>query len=86
MKKRLFILLAGCASLLGLSSFTSAGPGPDYIEVINNIDNTTPLYLNHASDTISLGGDVLNMHYSHSSHVSHASHASHQSHYSSYRY
>ena len=68
---------------LGLSSsnvFASHQP----IIKVNEIKETTPLYLTHGSNLIadSIEG-MTSWHYSHSSHNSHWSHRSHYSHYSS---
>lgn len=54
------------------------------IPKIENVTESTPLYLMHANDLFAEDGDLLTWHYSHQSHASHASHASHQSHYSHY--
>ena len=51
---------------------------------IENVTESTPLYLIHANDLFSEDGDLLTWHYSHQSHRSHYSHQSHQSHYSHY--
>lgn len=51
---------------------------------IQNVSESTPLYLMHAKDLFSSSEDLLAWHYSHSSHQSHWSHQSHQSHYSHY--
>jgi len=57
--------------------------GYDKAPKIQNVTESTPLYLMHANDLFSEDGDLLTWHYSHQSHSSHYSHQSHHSHYSS---
>jgi len=79
--KKLFVLFL---SLLGLANVIFA-PGNKF-KVISQIDESTPLILEHAKDfqLKNQNMDRLAWHYSHYSHQSHYSHYSHESHYSHY--
>ncbi len=50
---------------------------------VDEVKETTPLYLIHGSDLLADDGST-SWHYSHSSHGSHGSHGSHSSHVSHY--
>ena len=80
MKKILYSLL-GVLSLLGMGAKFSSADIPQQPR-IENISQSTPLYL-EPSSSMQQGGQTLlvdhESHYSHSSHESHSSHSSHSS-------
>lgn len=87
--KRLWIwLTGGLYGLLAISGFSFAHHTTTSelkVAKISNINQNTPLYLEHSGATYSNPADIIqSQHYSHSSHYSHYSHESHQSHYSHY--
>jgi len=51
--------------------------------IVNEVTESTPLFLYHANLLDETNNDLLAWHYSHQSHESHYSHQSHYSHYSS---
>lgn len=87
--KRLCVWLVGALygllAISGLSFAHHAIPTESKVAKISNVNQNTPLYLEHSSAISSNPADIIqSQHYSHSSHYSHYSHESHQSHYSHY--
>jgi len=77
------ILIAALATF-GVSNASAIHHNSDKLKEIANIDESTPLVLEHSND-YSLANEKIEVayHYSHRSHYSHYSHRSHYSHYSS---
>ena len=82
MKKILALLL----SIVGYSSAAHLSDNDIKLQQIANIDQNTPIILEHAKDYVKQNKEHVELayHYSHRSHYSHYSHRSHYSHYSSY--
>jgi hypothetical protein len=81
MKKILIFFL----TFLGISQAAISQNQNNKLEQIAQIDEDTPLILEHAKDYKEQNEKIeLAYHYSHRSHYSHSSHRSHYSHYSSY--
>lgn len=81
MKKILISVLA----LAGIANAAHTNGNNAKLEQIANIDENTPLILEHATEFDQKNKKVeVAYHYSHRSHYSHYSHRSHYSHYSSY--
>lgn len=77
--------LGGLAAVLGFGvGQVHALPVPDNSIRISEIQEQSPLYLEHAIQKMVDQNQQLAWHTSHSSHSSHYSHSSHQSHYSHY--
>jgi len=80
--KKIFYLLLSVFSFLGIGAKFSYADIPQQAR-IDNISQSTPLYLEASSSMQQQGGQTLladhESHYSHSSHESHSSHSSHSS-------
>ncbi len=82
---KFFMALGGLASVFGFSvGQAHAIPTPEKSASISEIQEHSPLYLEHAIQKMLDGNQQLSWHTSHRSHSSHVSHVSHQSHYSHY--
>ena len=80
--KKTAVVISGILSAIGLSGQNSQANFVA-IENIEQINKSTPLYLQQGVDVFKINaqkvGDMLSWHYSHSSHSSHSSHYSHRS-------
>ncbi len=87
--KKAGVAVIGVLSLVGISTnssstaIASASQSSDFNSSINNVVESTPLYLFHGSEIQNTDNTIVSGHYSHQSHQSHVSHSSHRSHYSS---
>jgi hypothetical protein len=78
-------LIISALALVGIANAAHVPSGESKLLAISNIDESTPLILQHAKDFEQTNKKVeVAYHYSHRSHYSHYSHRSHYSHYSSY--
>ena len=86
--KKVGAVVIGVLSLVGISAnssstaIASVSQSSDFSS-INNVVESTPLYLFHGSEIQNTDKTIVSWHYSHQSHQSHMSHYSHRSHYSS---